>query len=263
MLATFLRPSAGRIVVAGHDADRDPAAVRRATGYLPEALPGYADARVDEFLDFRARLKGIPRRERRVEIDRCLGCCELVAVRRRMLGRLSQGYRRRAGLADALLGSPPVLLLDEPTVGLDPLQVRQTRELFRELSSHTTILLSTHLLGEARAVCDRVLMLIAGRLSPLALDEPAVGATFRITLRAPAAEASLRLSPLEGVTAVKRLTEADGLVTLEVTATMDVRESVVRECVASGWGVREIRSLGDDLESRFVRAALDQHREAA
>jgi ABC-2 type transport system ATP-binding protein len=138
--------------------------VRQAIGYLPECLPAQNEVRVEEYLSFRAQLKGISRRERRGEIERCLEACQLTAVRRRLIGRLSQGFRRRLGLADALLARPRVLLLDEPTIGLDPLQVRHTRERLIELAESCAVLLSTHLLAEAEGLCQRVLILRQGRL---------------------------------------------------------------------------------------------------
>jgi ABC-2 type transport system ATP-binding protein len=265
MLSTFLAPSAGQIVIDGHDSAVDPIAARLAIGYLPEALPGYSDARVVEFLEFRARLKEISRRERRAEIDRCLKLCDLVAVKQRLLGRLSQGFRRRAGLADALLGSPPVLLLDEPTVGLDPLQVRQTRELLKELSPGTAVLLSSHHLAEVKSTCDRVLMLFNGRLvSTDSVANEAVGPTFEITLRAPAIESAALLRTLPGVRDVRPVATRGDTTTWSLTVdALQVRERVVRECAVYGWGVCELRVQSDDLESRFVRAALNSGREAA
>jgi ABC-2 type transport system ATP-binding protein len=265
MLATYLSPGGGQIVIAGHDAAADPAAVRRSIGYLPESLPGCTDARVEEFLDFRARLKQIPPRARKTEIDRCLGSCQLTGVRRRLIGRLSQGFRRRVGLADALLGSPPVLLLDEPTVGLDPLQVRQTRELFREVSERSTILVSTHLLAEAQAVCDRVLMLVRGRLvSDVPLAEMSQGDAFEITLRGAPEHCEARLCDVPGVRSVRRIS-GDSLAAVFQVAVSEAtaREEVVRACVAAGWGVSQLRNLHDDLESHFVRVALGLRGEAA
>jgi ABC-2 type transport system ATP-binding protein len=164
ILATFLRATSGDVAVAGVDARRDPAGVRQVIGYLPENPPGHNEARVDEYLSFRAHLKGISRHERRREVDRCLEACQLTAARRRIIGRLSQGSRRRVGLADALLARPRVLILDEPTIGLDPLQVRRSRELLIELAHESTILVSTHLLAEAQELCRRVLVLMNGRL---------------------------------------------------------------------------------------------------
>lgn len=265
MLATYLTPSSGRIVIAGKDLADDPVAVRRFLGYLPEALPGYSDARVEEFLEFRASLKEIPRRSRQAEIDRCLALCQLTAVRRRLVGRLSQGFRRRVGLADALLGNPRIVLLDEPTVGLDPLQVLQTRELLQDLATNATVLVSTHLLAEAQAVCQRVLMLVRGKLAAdVPLAELRNATTFEITLRAPAEESRKRLQALAGVQSIRPIAAPEGLTTWQVTAaTEDVREQSVRECVARGWGVTELRSLNDDLERHFVRVVLDLEREAA
>ncbi|MGE5194584.1 MAG: ABC transporter ATP-binding protein [Deltaproteobacteria bacterium] len=164
ILATFLAPTAGYAAVAGCDCVTDAGRVRQSIGYLPESLPGQPDVRVEEYLSFRAQLKGVSRRDRRAELDRCLEACQLTAVRRRLIGRLSQGFRRRVGLADALLARPRVLILDEPTIGLDPLQVRHTRELLTDLGNACTILLSTHLLAEAEGLCRRVLVLMRGRL---------------------------------------------------------------------------------------------------
>jgi ABC-2 type transport system ATP-binding protein len=164
ILATFLAPTAGSASVAGCDCVADAGGVRQSIGYLPESLPAQNEARVEEYLSYRAQLKGVARRGRRAEIDRSLAACQLHSVRRRLIGRLSQGFRRRVGLADALLGRPRVLLLDEPTIGLDPLQVRHTRELLTGLAESCTVLLSTHLLAEAEGLCHRVLMLMQGRL---------------------------------------------------------------------------------------------------
>jgi ABC-2 type transport system ATP-binding protein len=164
ILATFLTPTSGSAAVAGCDCVARAASVRQEIGYLAESLPAQNEARVEEYLSFRAQLKGISRRERRAEIERCLEACQLTAVRRRLIGRLSQGFHRRVGLADALLARPRVLLLDEPTIGLDPLQGRHTRELLNELAASCTVLLSTHLLAEAEVLCQRVLILMQGRL---------------------------------------------------------------------------------------------------
>jgi ABC-2 type transport system ATP-binding protein len=164
ILSTFLAPAAGEAFVAGFDCVAEAARVRQSIGYLPESLPTISDVRVEEYLCFRAQLKGVARRDRRSEIDRVLAACQLTAVRRRLIGRLSQGFRRRVGLADALLGRPRVLILDEPTIGLDPLQVRNTRDLLADFARDGTILLSTHLLAEAEAICHRMLVLMQGRL---------------------------------------------------------------------------------------------------
>jgi ABC-2 type transport system ATP-binding protein len=181
ILSTFIEPTAGHVSVCGCDCATHPESVRQKIGYLPENPPGNSEARIDEYLAFRAALKGVSRRDRRAEVDRCLEACQLTNVRRRLIGRLSQGFRRRVGLADALIARPKVLILDEPTIGLDPLQVRHTRELLSDMARDTAILLSTHLLAEAEGLCERVLVLLRGRLvSDVWMEELRAGTGFEI-----------------------------------------------------------------------------------
>jgi ABC-2 type transport system ATP-binding protein len=266
MLATFLPPDAGTVLVAGCDAATDSAAIREQIGYLPETLPGYPDARVSEYLDYRARLKGIGRAGRAAEIDRCLEATQMTTARRRILGRLSQGQKRRVGIADALLGSPSVLLLDEPTIGLDPLQVRQIRRLLRELAGSTTVLVSTHLLAEAEATCDRVLMLVRGRLvSDVRVGDSASDSIgIVVTLRADPVAATNRLGRLPQVESIREVSRTGELVTLHLAGqAAPLSEETARVCVEEGWGIRELRSSAGDLESHFVRVALAASQEAA
>ena len=164
MLTTYLRPTSGEIRVAGFDACNQALQIREQIGYLPENPAGWFEARVEEFLRYRAQLKGVSRPNLAAEVDRCLQASQLSDVRRRFIGRLSLGFRRRVGLADALIGNPSVYLLDEPTIGLDPLQIRETRRILTEISRKAVVVVSTHLLGEAQEMCDRVLMLNSGRL---------------------------------------------------------------------------------------------------
>jgi ABC-2 type transport system ATP-binding protein len=165
ILAGFLPGDSGLVRVAGHDVAREPLAVRQAIGYLPEGVPLYGDLRVVEYLRFRARLKGIPPWRCRGEIDRCLEVAGVSDVRRRIIGTLSRGYRQRVGLADALLGEPRVLILDEPTVGLDPEQVRQFRAVLRAVGRERTVILSTHILREVELVCSHVVIIHRGRIA--------------------------------------------------------------------------------------------------
>ncbi len=170
MLAGFLRPSAGRVYidgVDGYDGDED---VRNRVGYLPENTPLYGDMRVHEYLRFRGRLKGMHRRELRKRLDAVLVSCDLRDRSRSLIRTLSKGYRQRVGIADCLLQDPPCLILDEPTIGLDPNQIRQVRTLIQSLAESHTILLSTHILSEAELLCDRVMIMNRGAI--IAADTP-------------------------------------------------------------------------------------------
>jgi ABC-2 type transport system ATP-binding protein len=164
ILTCFLAPTRGRATLAGCAIADDPRGVRRAVGYLPEAVPLPPEMRVVEYLDFRAALKGLPRAGRRAAVADAIAAAGVDDRRVQIIGTLSRGYRQRVGLADALLGGPPILILDEPTVGLDPNQTRDTRALIRSLARDRTILLSTHLLPEIEAIASRVLILQAGKL---------------------------------------------------------------------------------------------------
>lgn len=265
ILTTFLSPTSGSAQIAGFDCGAEPQTVRKQIGYLPENPPAQADARVEEYLAFRAQLKGIARADRRNEIDRCLAACQLTAVRRRFIGRLSQGFRRRVGLADALLGSPRVLILDEPTIGLDPLQVRHTRELLVGIADDCTVLLSTHLLAEAEGLCQRVLVLMQGRLvSDIRTDALQAGTGFEIELAGPQTECEQMLRMLPQVTSVEHLA-TDGHWHTFAVAGGDThsREQAARESIRRGWGLRELRGISGTLEDHFVRMAVRVRKEAA
>jgi ABC-2 type transport system ATP-binding protein len=164
ILSTYLTPDEGTATIAGYDVVEQPMEVRRRIGYLPEHPPLYTDLTVDEFLAFCAALRGVPRSARRGAVDRALERCGLGAVRARRIGNLSKGYRQRVGLAQALVHSPEVLVLDEPTVGLDPHQIHEIRNLVRSLAGSQTVLLSTHILPEVAMTCSRVVVIHSGRV---------------------------------------------------------------------------------------------------
>jgi ABC-2 type transport system ATP-binding protein len=169
MLTGFLPPTDGTAVIAGHDIFGDPIAARRAIGYLPETPPLYPEMTVKSFLAYVARIKDVPRAKRRAAVDRALERTALTDVRRQVIGTLSRGFRQRVGLAQAIVHNPPVLILDEPTAGLDPLQIREIRSLIAELTAASqgdtqhTVILSTHILAEVDAICRRVIMINQGR----------------------------------------------------------------------------------------------------
>ncbi|MFO0826332.1 MAG: ATP-binding cassette domain-containing protein [Gemmataceae bacterium] len=164
ILAGFLTATSGKATIDGKDVFWDPIGARRRIGYMPENCPIYGDMRVDEYLWFRGGLKGLGRSERRKRIGYVLERCWLNDVQRQVIGTLSKGYRQRVGLADALIADPPVLILDEPTAGLDPTQIRETRKLLKELGTQHTMLLSTHILSEVEATCDSVIVIYQGEV---------------------------------------------------------------------------------------------------
>src|ERR1700722_10164089 len=165
ILTTFLSATSGVARVAGFDVMNDSMEVRRRVGYLPESIPLYPEMRVEEYLQFRAKLKGVDRRDRPAQIARCLERCRVREVSRRLLGTLSKGYRQRVGLADAMLHDPPILILDEPTDGLDPGQKAETLAMLRDLGKDHTIMLSSHMLAEVETVVSRVIILRHGNLA--------------------------------------------------------------------------------------------------
>jgi ABC-2 type transport system ATP-binding protein len=261
MLTGFMPPTAGRIEIAGHDVFRESIAARRKIGYMPENVPLYGDMRVREYLKFRAKLKGLSGREARARIAEVVDTCGLGDVRRKMIKVLSKGYRQRVGLADALVHDPELLILDEPTNGLDPNQIRQIRELIRQLGEKHTILLSTHILSEVEMVCGRVIIIDNGKLR--AEDTPGnlvsdMRAAGKVKLEVRADPGSV-VEMISALAAVKRVThettEADGSwETFEVLidSGSDARERI-HECVArQGWPLRTLYRRGATLEDVFV-----------
>ncbi|HBH97095.1 MAG TPA: ABC transporter [Candidatus Omnitrophica bacterium] len=170
ILTGLIEPTEGLVRVEGMDVTNHPVEVRRRIGYLPENVSLYPELRVEEYLSYRAAIKGVPRSQRRPRLEEVVQRCALGDVRRRIIGRLSKGYRQRVGLADCLIGQPSILILDEPTVGLDPHQIRQTRELIKDVGRQTTVLLSTHILPEVEMICDRVAIIDHGAI--VAVDSP-------------------------------------------------------------------------------------------
>jgi ABC-2 type transport system ATP-binding protein len=264
MLTGFLEPTEGEIQVAGLDARRDPIEVKRRVGYMPEAVPLYLDMRVVEYLRFRAELKGVARSQIAKNVDRALELASVADVKTRIIGQLSKGYRQRVGLADALVADPPLLILDEPTAGLDPNQIRQVRDLVRELSREKTVLLSTHILPEVEAICGRVIIIDRGRLvfSGRPEDLRSAGEGIRsLSIEARAPVDALR-TVLAKVASVRREPKVSPLGTegvararLEVDAKHldDVAEAVFRAVADAGINLRELRREDPSLEDVFTR----------
>jgi len=255
MITGFLPPSSGRVTLGGKDLFGDSVAVRRDIGYLPESVALYSEMRVEEYLDYRGRLEGMDRGAIRQRLGEVLDRCLLADVRRQVIGTLSKGYRQRVGLAAAILHDPKVLVLDEPTVGLDPKQIVAIRELIRELGRKHTLLLSTHILPEVELLCSRVLIIDRGRIvaqgTPQALRERFQGkATVTVELAGEAAGATEALASIEGVAAVR---EEGGRFELECAAASDPRAAIFHLAVERGWTLVGLAAERASLEDVFVR----------
>ncbi|HEV3257788.1 MAG TPA: ATP-binding cassette domain-containing protein [Gemmataceae bacterium] len=257
ILAGYLTATSGTATIDGLDVFWEPVEVRRRIGYMPENCPLYTEMRVIEYLRFRAGIKGMHGSRRRQRLDYVLQRCWLTDVRRQLIGTLSKGYRQRVGLADALLADPPVLILDEPTAGLDPTQIRASRGLIRELGREHTILLSTHILPEVEMTCDRVIIIHRGRVAasgPLRELEQQAGEQTVITADLDGDLDLERVQALENVVQVKGESVAGGT-RLRIT-TDRAEELTPRLCalaVVEGWKLRELRPQRQTLEDVFVR----------
>jgi len=270
MLTCYIPPTSGGATINGFDIFHQSDQVRQSLGYLPENTPLYGEMRVEEYLHFRGQLRGMNRAERMSRIEYVVERCWLGDFRRRVIGRLSKGMRQRVGLADALLHNPAVLILDEPTVGLDPTQVIEQRNLLKELSGKHTILLSTHILREVEATCDRAIFIRQGRIvAQGTLDELRSGrrAQSRVLVecRGPAELVKNTLSRVAGVARVEILNgdahkTDEGYVTAAIRPqeSRDVREEVARTVIQSGWPLREVRLEAASLEEFFVELMASQ-----
>ena len=263
MIAGFSTATSGRVRVAGHDMATEQGAAARHIGYLPERPPLYDPLDVAAYLRFVAKVKGVPRAAIAGELDRVAAACRIEPVFRREIYKLSKGYRQRVGLAQALLGAPQVLLLDEPTAGLDPGQIQETREVIRAFGEEHAVLLSTHILPEATLICRRVAIIDGGRL--LAIDSPgglqrAVEETGRVTLEVtgPAEAVRAALLAVDGVSAVDvRATPAGRLLVDCRIEPRDGVESAIARAVAGPWGLHRLERREASLESIFLRYVQD------
>ncbi len=266
ILTCYIPPTSGGATINGHDIFHESIAVRESLGYLPENCPLYTEMKVHEYLDFRGQLRKMPRGLRKQRIGYVIERCWLGAVQNRLIGHLSKGYRQRVGLADALLHDPAVLILDEPTVGLDPTQIRETRKLIRDLGGDHTIMLSTHILPEVEMVCDRAIFIAAGKIvAQGTLDElrssRRASARVLVECRGPGKEVEAALSRISGV---HHLEMSNGHPDTYVTAALrpkegyDIREEVARTVISNGWPLREVRLEQATLEEFFVQVTATQ-----
>ena len=257
MITGFLPPTGGRVTLGGRDLFADGEGVRRQIGYLPENVALYPEMRVGEYLAYRGQLMGMARGETAAAIGETVERCLLGEVAGQIIGTLSRGYRQRVALAAAILHDPGMLVLDEPTVGLDPKQMVAIRELIRELGRQRTLLLSTHILPEVELLCDRVMIIDRGRIiasgTPDSLRESWEGTTtLRVSLKQPGDGAAEALAAVPGIAAVRPGDEA-GSFLLDCAAGADPREEVFRAAVAADWVLLELVRERASLEDVFVR----------
>jgi ABC-2 type transport system ATP-binding protein len=266
ILTCFMPPTSGTARIAGFDVFKDSLQVRRCIGYVPENAPLYTDMPVASFLKFVGEIKGLSRRERLRQVGQVMEVCGIKDVQRRYIGKLSKGYRQRVALAQALVGNPDVLILDEPTIGLDPRQIIDIRQLIKGFAGQKTVILSTHILPEVSMTCQRVIIINRGRL--VAVDTPENLTTklqkssrLLVRVEGPATDVMRALGAVSGVQTVKQ----DGVgPTTVVTCVVesekdrDVRKDIAAAVVRQNWGLLELRPVDLTLEDVFVRLVTEE-----
>src|SRR5947209_11650535 len=258
ILAGFMPATSGRATVAGFDVFEQSLQARTHLGYMPENVPLYNDMRVTEYLDYRAGLKAVPHRRIKERVGDVKELCGLKGVEKQLIGTLSKGYRQRVGLGDALLHEPDLLILDEPTIGLDPNQIRQVRELIKNLGKQHTILLSTHILPEVEMTCSRVIIINKGRIEACDTPENLLGQIRQaggvlVEAKTGTDDGAEELRKITGVRDVTRSTDGEWQVfALRVEANTDDREEVYQLASTRHWTLRELTQRRATLEDVFV-----------
>jgi ABC-2 type transport system ATP-binding protein len=259
ILTGYMPATEGKALVAGFDVFDQPIEAKRRTGYLPETPPLYPDMTVHEYLSFVAKIKGVPPAERRERVQQVMVRTRVDDMANRLTSKLSKGYRQRVGLAQALIHNPDVLILDEPTAGLDPKQIIETRQLIKQLAGDHTIILSTHILPEVSQTCERVVIINKGRV--VAVDTPdnltarlQGSQTMYVQIDANGADAVSALGRVPGVTRVVESDRKAGIVGYEVEGERgrDIRRDLARAVVGSNWGLLELRPMRMSLEEIFL-----------
>jgi ABC-2 type transport system ATP-binding protein len=270
ILTGYMPATAGKAIVAGFDVFEQPIEAKRRTGYLPETPPLYPDMTVADYLTFVAKIKGVAPADRRERIKAIMARTRIDDVAGRLCSRLSKGYKQRVGLAQALIHNPDVLILDEPTAGLDPKQIIETRQLIRELAGTHTIILSTHILPEVSQTCQRVVIINKGRV--VAVDTPdnltarlRGSETIYVEVDAAGADVSGALSQLPGVTRVTNSDRQGSPIGYEIESQQghDVRRDLVRTVVSNGWGLLELRPMRMSLEDIFLSLTTEDASQTA
>ncbi len=262
ILTCFMPPTSGTARVADLDCQQRSLEVRAKIGYLPENVPLYLDMTTRRFLTFAAAAKRVPRSRQGKEIRRVMQVCDITSVAERIIGHLSKGYRQRIGIAQALLNDPPILILDEPTIGLDPTQIVEIRSLIKQLGTERTIIVSSHILPEVSQICQRILIINHGQI--IATDTPAnLTAQLQKNLRVflevegPEDEILKNLSDMAGVLSINP-TDGSGRYLIETMRGEDLRPELARTVVENGWHLRELKLQDLSLEDIFIQLVTDE-----
>jgi len=268
IITGFMPASDGTVRVDGFDVFENPIDVRRRIGYLPENPPLYLEMTVAGYLRFVAKIKGVPKGKIDDEIKRVMERASITDVQERIIAKLSKGYKQRVGVAQALIGDPPVLILDEPTIGLDPKQIHEVRELIKDLAGNHTVVLSTHILPEVEQTCNRVVIIDRGKI--VAVDTPQ-NLRFQLQgaervfmeIQGPAPEITSKLKAMPGVIDVQTVGSNDGRHRFQVDGELkkDIRSDLARAVVQNGWGLYELQSVTMSLEDIFLKLTTAEERE--
>ncbi|MBA7642895.1 Vitamin B12 import ATP-binding protein BtuD [subsurface metagenome] len=260
ILTGFLAPTQGNVWVAGYDMSKHSLEARQHIGYFPEAMPLYSDMTVRSYLDFSSRLRGLDKNRIKARVEEVVDMCHLEEYIDVLIGKLSKGFRQRVGVAQAIIHEPGVLILDEPTIGIDPIQVAMTRQLIKELGKERTILLSTHILSEVSVTCDRVIIINEGRivaedrienLSSVVSDSKRI----RLEVEGPAEKVAERLRQVKGVLQVSY---GDSHYIVECSAGQDPRGKIMETIVQGGWTLLSLESIEMSLEDIFLKLITEE-----
>ena len=260
IITGYLSSTSGTVKINGHDILEQPDLAKKDIGYLPEQPPLYLDMTVDEYLTFMCELKGVAKKERKEHIEMIAKMVGIEAVTGRLIGNLSKGYKQRVGIAQALVGDPPILILDEPTVGLDPNQIIGIRKLIKDLSKNHSVIVSSHILSEIQEIADRVVIIHHGKIAAIDtvkdLSQRLSGSTkLLLSFKGPAKEACSRLKMIQGITDVS-IRNSGTLSEVEITTAKvagdEIRAAIFFMMAKSGWPILEFRSLDPTLEEVFL-----------
>ena len=267
ILTGFMPPTSGTATVDGHDVVDSSLEVRKQIGYLPETVPLYTDMTIEGYLNFMGTLRGMNPRRIKVRMGEVIGICRLGDYRKTIIGKLSKGFRQRVGIAQAILHEPKVLVLDEPTIGIDPIQVVDTRKLIRDLGTEHTVILSSHILPEVSMICERVLIIHEGQImaedSPQNLAERLQGVErVQAEIRGPEAEVTKALKGIRGVIRVSSFGGEDrNTYIVDAERGLDLRATISKVVISQGWGLLTVQLAGMSLEEIFLKLVTEEEPE--